>query len=312
MKIQCATLSLIFYSCLIGDGMAKEFDGKSVISQQSMPHPEEKVISFDIGNGEKFHITHEKYFQFYSCMADLFAGGSTTEHKDESSISDEQNSESAISYYPKPGPGSLISFEQGLRSESAEKYKHNLDEVLESYNHNVILSELEEDIVPVKTPIECMDGQGLADDQACWFDLELLGPECTNDRDYGYVEGMPCVLLQFNTMYGWEPEPFSFDELPRDVQESLNIIKPGSLPVTCEGVNNVNKDDIGMTEVYPSWGFDVEHYFPYKGQPGYRAPLVMVRFINPTPTRLIRVKCKVWVKNIRDDRSSVYFELEVN
>ena len=35
-------------------------------------------------------------------------------------------------------------------------------------------------------------------DSVCRFDIDLLGAECTWQQEYGYDEGVPCVLLKFN------------------------------------------------------------------------------------------------------------------
>ena len=35
-------------------------------------------------------------------------------------------------------------------------------------------------------------------EKACKFDLNVLGSECTAQKDYGYFEGTPCVLVKLN------------------------------------------------------------------------------------------------------------------
>ena len=35
-------------------------------------------------------------------------------------------------------------------------------------------------------------------DKVCRFNVDLLGPDCTWQKDYGYDEGQPCILLKIN------------------------------------------------------------------------------------------------------------------
>ena len=47
--------------------------------------------------------------------------------------------------------------------------------------------------------IECENGRPPnSDDKVCYFHLTDLGKECTWQKDYGYDEGTPCVLLKLN------------------------------------------------------------------------------------------------------------------
>jgi hypothetical protein len=38
---------------------------------------------------------------------------------------------------------------------------------------------------------------------------ELFQGDCTLERNYGYKEGKPCILLKLNRIYGWKPEPYN-------------------------------------------------------------------------------------------------------
>ena len=41
--------------------------------------------------------------------------------------------------------------------------------------------------------------------KVCRFELDDLGPECTWQNDYGYDDGMPCVMLKANKVRAISP-----------------------------------------------------------------------------------------------------------
>lgn len=72
--------------------------------------------------------------------------------------------------------------------------------------------------------------------KVCQFLVDDLGSECTWQRDYGYDEGQPCVLLKLNKIYDWVPELYTNATLPDDARELV----PGGFDdnyvgLTCEG-----------------------------------------------------------------------------
>lgn len=49
---------------------------------------------------------------------------------------------------------------------------------------------------------DCTKGQEDRDkDKVCSFQIGDLGKECTWQKDYGYDEGQPCVLLKLNKVW---------------------------------------------------------------------------------------------------------------
>ncbi|KAK2147833.1 hypothetical protein LSH36_532g04037 [Paralvinella palmiformis] len=114
--------------------------------------------------------------------------------------------------------------------------------------------------------------------KVCRFNVDQLGGLCTWQRDYGYDEGKPCVILKLN-------------KYPAD------------------------HENIGNISYWPAEGWP-GYFFPYLNQEGFRSPLVMIRFDNPINGVLIQVACYAWAKNIRqhlnDQLGVVTFELMVD
>lgn len=155
----------------------------------------------------------------------------------------------------------------------------------------------------------------------CRIKLTDLGP-CSRERNYGYNEGQPCVLLKLNRIFNWVPETYNAAELPADVKAAYQRQSGKAIPanddnqvyITCNGEDPVDQEHIGPIRLYPN---SIPAYnYPYMNQRGYLSPVVMVQFLNPTPGVLINVECKAWAKNIvhsRTDRlGQVHFELLVD
>ena len=151
----------------------------------------------------------------------------------------------------------------------------------------------------------------------CRFNIEDLGAECTWQKDYGYDEGKPCVLLKLNRIFGWEPDMFhDASEFPDDMpEEARSRWTPDSIVVSCEGENPLDKENIGPISYWPSAGYSALAY-PFINQEGYRQPLVFIRFDRPENGVVINVWCKAWAKNIQHHRfdraGSVHFEMLVD
>ncbi|ESO02475.1 hypothetical protein HELRODRAFT_184992 [Helobdella robusta] len=163
-----------------------------------------------------------------------------------------------------------------------------------------------------------IDCSNLGNDQnrnkfkACRFVIDTLGQNCTWQRDYGYDEGKPCVLLKLTKIFGWEPPAFGFNET---VPELGDRFSPDTIGVTCEGENPIDQENIGPLAYYPPKGFP-KYYYPYLNQEGYRAPLVMVQFLKPTNGIVINVWCKAWIKDLvhhrYDNLGSIHFEMLID
>ena len=61
------------------------------------------------------------------------------------------------------------------------------------------LTEYENDKQVGENFIDCSKGKTEAQaESVCRFDVDSLGAECTWQKDYGFDEGTPCVLLKLN------------------------------------------------------------------------------------------------------------------
>lgn len=148
--------------------------------------------------------------------------------------------------------------------------------------------------------------------KVCRFLIEKLGPQCTWQNDYGYDWGQPCVLLKLNKIFQWMPIPYNKSDCP----PQLNGACTGAhIHVTCEGENPIDAENMGPVQFWPPEGFPI-YYYPYQNQEGYRAPIVMVKFMKPTNGVVINVWCKAWAHNIKhhrqDAQGSIHFELLID
>ena len=148
--------------------------------------------------------------------------------------------------------------------------------------------------------------------KACRFVIDSLGQFCTWQRDYGYDEGQPCILLKLTKIFGWEPNLYNSTDAPPQLGSRFD---KNYIGVTCEGENPIDKENIGPLAYYPDGGFPY-YYYPYLNQEGYRQPLVMVRFLKPTNGIVINVWCKAWSRDIQhhryDNMGSIHFELLID
>jgi len=211
----------------------------------------------------------------------------------------------SLAFRPMPNfRTTLIRFEQGKPA----SYKPFSDHI------QAILLQYENDEQESEAFIDCTN---LAEAdrnkaKACRFQIDTLGPECVWQRDYGYDEGQPCILLKLNKIFNWEPELYDDSDYPSELGNRSSGAHVG---VTCEGENPIDQENIGPLIYWPAQGFP-RYYYPYRNQEGYRAPLVMVKFAKLTNGIVINVWCKAWARNIRhhrfDDMGSVHFELLVD
>lgn len=145
----------------------------------------------------------------------------------------------------------------------------------------------------------------------CPFDIRVIPNECTEAQNFSYHLGKPCVLVKLNRIYGWKPEPYLVRPENYPVQAPF---REGQIQVTCEGKSNIDKENIGSIEYYPT-GIETK-YFPFTNQPGYQSPFVMVHFKSPRSGIVIVIECKAWARNIVHDkarsRGMVNFELFID
>lgn len=220
-----------------------------------------------------------------------------------------------MGFRPMPNiESTLIRFKQGLKEEY-KVYTDHIDNYLEElYNQS-----------EAKT-VNCTGvrvGTDLAEGEVCKVGRTMFGNECVSEKDYSYDEGMPCVLLKINKVYGWIPEPFTEAALndssnthAQEAKQKLgDRLDEDYVGITCEGENEADADSMGNVTYYPRLGFP-SAFYPYKNQDNYRPPIVFVRFNNPKYGVLIQVWCRLWSANIKhhknDKAGSIHFELLVD
>jgi len=241
----------------------------------------------------------------------------------------DKNSESTLIWY-KMNDEEDVSFWSSQLTEFIEKSQENKD---------------------ASNAIDCSLGNGAGSHRVCKVPVNDLG-DCSVDNKFGYPAGKPCVLVKLNKIYDWEPEPFGVDEagkydlqlLEKELDELVNddvlempvdlkdhIIaqvknKPGqevdvlkTAWLSCTGENVGDQENLPSSNIVikPQRGFP-GYFYPYKNQPNYRTPFLMVQLSVPEASRhtLINVECKAWAKNIHYERTnrlgSVHFEILVD
>ncbi|XP_037035084.1 sodium/potassium-transporting ATPase subunit beta-2-like [Bradysia coprophila] len=146
----------------------------------------------------------------------------------------------------------------------------------------------------------------------CVFDKVNLHV-CSQQDDFGYYEGSPCVYFTLSQVLDWIPYPLNgsdiqkppsdaFSKMPKHLVDSIvnnEIQKPLEkyIWLTCDGDTAADKEFVGPISYYPRNGFPT-YYFPFKNTEGYQSPIVAVHFERPTRAFAITVVCKAWAKNI--------------
>lgn len=212
----------------------------------------------------------------------------------------------SLAYRPMPNyKTSLIRFVQGQPS-SYKPYADHIQAYLLHYENEMQESE---------ALVDCSNlGSNTNRDKtkACRFVIDTMGQNCTWQRDYGYDEGKPCIMLKISKIFGWEPTPYETSEKPEEMGDRFSTEYVG---VSCEGENPIDQENMGPIAYYPPRGFP-NYYYPYLNQEGYRQPLVMVQFLKPTNGIVINVWCKLWSKGLThhryDNMGSIHFEILID
>lgn len=260
------------------------------------------------------------YLIFYGCLAGFFAAmlaGFFTTLDD--SAPTQQNMYSLIKSNPgmgfRPMPNvesTLISFDAN-KEETYKKYVDNIKEFLKEHNEKIQGANY----------TDCQDGVSPEKGSVCEFDMTKLGDECTEENNFGYSNGTPCVLLKINRVYNWAPETFecnkSISEETAHAQEGRKALKDrctyDHVGITCEGESESDSDNLQDVDFYPTEGYS-KAFFPYLNTKGYQSPLVFARFTKVKHGALIQVWCKLWAYNIKhhknDKAGSIHFELLVD
>jgi len=132
-----------------------------------------------------------------------------------------------------------------------------------------------------KTKCNIDDKNGMPEDTSCRFDTSWLGACDYNQNkttDFGYGEGVPCIYVRINRIYGWVPKGPSSE--------------PNFLVLKC------NNPDV---QVIPK-GFAIAA-FPFRGQKSpFQLPVVAVKF---NVTKIDEVKCWLVGKGIQVSESYI-------
>uniref|UniRef100_A0A674EQN5 Sodium/potassium-transporting ATPase subunit beta n=1 Tax=Salmo trutta TaxID=8032 RepID=A0A674EQN5_SALTR len=136
--------------------------------------------------------------------------------------------------------------------------------------------------------------------KACRFQRSWLGP-CSGmeDRDFGFKEGKPCLIVKLNRIVNFRPRPPSSNEsIPEGAQTK---VQPNVMPIFCTNKREEDAGKIGEVKYYGIGdGFPLQ-YYPYYGKllhPQYLQPLVALQFINLTMNTELRIECRAYGENI--------------
>lgn len=207
---------------------------------------------------------------------------------------------------PEANIDSTLIWFNATRSETTGHWIQNLKDFLKPYNDLSIGSNI----------VHCTNDQNATPDKVCHFPIETGQDKiCTAERNFGYPEGKPCVLIKLNRIYNWEP--VSYVDPPDALKKNLkNPFEQNLVYITCTGENSADRDNIGQdVNYYPQQGIPF-NYFPFTNQKGYVSPFVFVQFNDIARRVLVNVECRAWAKNIHFDRGdrlgSVHFEMLVD
>ncbi|XP_072035018.1 sodium/potassium-transporting ATPase subunit beta-1-like isoform X2 [Amphiura filiformis] len=136
----------------------------------------------------------------------------------------------------------------------------------------------------------------IGNDTRCSFDIDTLGYHCTPPY-FGYDKGEPCVLVNLNRVYNWEPEEYPADDQPEGI-----YYEPGNIAISCKAYKEKYAKNYNTTEVYPPAGIPFS-YFPYNpaaigGKKQYATPWVAIRFV-VVPGTEAKVECRTYTANIK-------------
>jgi len=248
------------------------------------------------------------YLIYYICLSAFFAATITVFHQtlddsrpklqDDSSL---LKANPGLGYKPMPDIDTTLVH---VIEKNAQDFNESINSILAKY-----------DDASQKGLVDCSSEYKTRPDaeKACKFDVKVFEQQCGEQFGYTGANPQPCVLLKLNKIYNWEPKPYTDkpDELvlPEGVAYNQNQVW-----IHCIGENGADKDNIGSLQYFPQQGFSLA-YYPYLNQKNYKAPLVMVKFLNPTPGIGLMVECTAFASNIEVDSmeklGSVKFELLV-
>ncbi|XP_068447069.1 sodium/potassium-transporting ATPase subunit beta-1b [Clinocottus analis] len=245
------------------------------------------------------------YIVFYGCLAGIFIGTiqallltlsnykptwqdrvsppglSHTPRSEKSEVSFNLNDLSTYLPYTKALKDFLVKYDEELQRDQM-KFEDCGDEPAEYKNRG----DLESDV-------------GIR--KACRFSRGLLGP-CSGleDREFGFKEGKPCLIVKLNRIVNFPPKPPTSNEsIPEEAQHK---VQPNVMPIYCTNKKEEDAGKIGEIKYHGIGGGFPLQYYPYYGKllhPQYLQPLVAIQFTNLTLNTELRIECKVYGDNIK-------------
>ncbi|KAG7467053.1 hypothetical protein MATL_G00149330 [Megalops atlanticus] len=152
--------------------------------------------------------------------------------------------------------------------------------------------------------------------KACRFKRSWLG-SCSgiDDKEFGFKEGKPCMIIKLNRIVNFRPRPPTSNEsIPEEAQAK---VQPNVIPVFCTNKREEDAGKIGEIKYYGIGGGFPLQYYPYYGKllhPQYLQPLVAIQFMNLTMNTELRIECKVFGDNIdysEKDRYQGRFDIKI-
>lgn len=244
---------------------------------------------------------------FWTCMLVVFYQTLENDQPKWKLDSSRIGSSPGLGFRPSPPQDNIDStliWFNATRNETVDYWVQNLNDYLKPYR--------ERDTGGI---VQTCLREHASKDRACYFEIKTGKDQpCSPERQYGYPEGKPCVLIKLNRIYDWVPE--TYEEPPADLAKHLKkTFEKDQVYVTCIGENSADKDNIGEIDYHPSQGIP-SYYFPFVNQRGYVSPFVFVQFSHINRGVLVNIECRAWAKNINFDRGdrlgSVHFELLVD
>jgi len=76
--------------------------------------------------------------------------------------------------------------------------------------------------------------------KTCYFQIPVM-TNCTEANSYGFADGNPCVFLKMNKIFGWEPKPYTYEEIQSGVtEEKVDLNMPELLKNNVVELGQIN------------------------------------------------------------------------
>ncbi|CAF0925776.1 unnamed protein product [Didymodactylos carnosus] len=167
-----------------------------------------------------------------------------------------------------------------------------------------------------KTKNNAMSGYQSHEGYSTPFNIDTPG-DCTPEKNYGYNDGKPCVLVKMNKIVNWIPEVGRTNEDNKEGKdpcpgpaEGIQINCHGEYPADQDSIGNLTYHSEGDKEGNSNCGtIRISQRFPYRGKSNrldiYHQPYIWVQFLTPKPNVLINVLCRAYGANIYYDKKQL-------